>query len=116
MDESDDDRRCENPVEPGWKLRAGHLFISSRGVVGMSAYRYHNLTRNRSTPCVCPRCGIRHEKAMSWSGKEPARKFCLACEQIAQQDYTSEIYSLGCADEDESMFRAAELIGKRFRR
>ncbi len=68
-------------------------------------YKNRNWTPNKpkATPCICPRCKIKHERMIFWTGKIPARKFCLSCDQIAARDYTPEPYSLGYMDKDESM-------------
>lgn len=35
--------------------------------------------RERSTPCVCPRCRANHNLKLFWTGSLPARKFCDPC-------------------------------------
>jgi len=33
----------------------------------------------KSTPCVCPRCGIKHKMLMYWTGRGTPRKHCPVC-------------------------------------
>lgn len=68
-------------------------------------YKKHILKPNKpeSTLCICPRCSAKHQKMLFWTGRIPARKYCLSCEQIVNHDYTPEPYSLGYRDIDDSV-------------
>jgi len=75
-----------------------------KGIMEMGTSRKNNNwipNKQKLTPCVCPRCTATHKKMIFWTGNIPARKFCPACEQIAERDYTLEPYSLGYMDKDE---------------
>jgi Zn ribbon nucleic-acid-binding protein len=37
----------------------------------------------KSTECVCPKCGARHKVKMLWTGRGIPRKFCPICKHYA---------------------------------
>ncbi len=46
------------------------------------------------TNCICPRCGKLHRKDLFWIGNLPARKFCDACQGIAERLGNIEEYQI----------------------
>lgn len=39
--------------------------------------------KERSTSCICPKCGARHRLKMLWTGRGMPRKFCPICKHYS---------------------------------
>jgi len=37
----------------------------------------------KSTECICPKCGTRHKVKLLWTGRGKPRKFCPVCKHYA---------------------------------
>ena len=39
--------------------------------------------REKSTECVCPKCGAKHRLKLAWTGRGKPRKFCPICKHYS---------------------------------
>jgi hypothetical protein len=39
--------------------------------------------REKSTECLCPKCGTRHRVKLLWTGRGMPRKFCPICKHYS---------------------------------
>ncbi len=46
--------------------------------------------REKSTECVCPKCGAKHRLKLAWTGRGKPRKFCPICKHYSSSISDSE--------------------------
>ena len=49
----------------------------------------------KSTECVCPKCGAKHRLKMAWTGRGVPRKFCPICKHYSSSINDTEPCSIG---------------------
>jgi len=50
--------------------------------------------REKSTECVCPKCGTRHRVKLLWTGRGLPRKFCPVCKHYATAIHDVEPFAV----------------------
>ena len=53
--------------------------------------------REKSTECICPKCGARHRVKLLWTGRGTPRKFCPICRHYANAMNETEPFVVGYA-------------------
>lgn len=51
--------------------------------------------REKSTECMCPKCGARHRVKLLWTGRGMPRKFCPICKHYASSINDTDCFSVG---------------------
>lgn len=55
------------------------------------------LMGEKSTECICPKCGGRHRVKLMWTGRGMPRKFCPVCKHYANSINDTEPLVVGSA-------------------
>ena len=53
--------------------------------------------REKSTECLCPKCGGRHRVKLLWTGRGMPRKFCPVCKHYANSINDNDPFVVGNA-------------------
>jgi hypothetical protein len=49
----------------------------------------------KSTACICPKCGTRHRVKLLWTGRGIPRKFCPVCKHYSNSIDDTESFVMG---------------------
>ena len=50
--------------------------------------------REKSTECICPKCGTHHRVKLLWTGRGMPRKFCPVCKHYSTAIHDSEPFTV----------------------
>lgn len=51
--------------------------------------------KEKSTECICPKCGTRHRVKLLWTGRGKPRKFCPICKHYSNTLNDTEPFVVG---------------------
>ncbi len=51
--------------------------------------------KEKSTECICPKCGTRHRVKLLWTGRGTPRKFCPICKHYSNSLSDTEPFTVG---------------------
>ncbi len=53
--------------------------------------------KEKSTVCICPKCGTQHRIKLLWTGRGTPRKFCPICKHYSNSLSDTEPFVVGTA-------------------
>ena len=53
--------------------------------------------KEKSTECICPKCGARHRLKLLWTGRGKPRKFCPICKHYSNSMGDTEPFAVSGA-------------------
>ena len=51
--------------------------------------------KEKSTECICPKCGTRHRVKLLWTGRGTPRKFCPICKHYSNSLSDTDPFTVG---------------------